>query len=86
MDMIGLRSSNAHTSTTEVGQQCCNLLECAAPSAPKTRPDVSQPDGALLRHSLTIKSYNYKKALYTRSSAQKTLQLHVDNYHLYNEV
>ena len=79
--------SNTHTSTTEVGQQCCNLFECAAPSAPKPRPDVSQPDGALHRHSLTIKSYNnYKKALYTRSSAQKTLQLRFDNCHQYTEV
>src|SRR5271155_5258055 len=53
-----------------------------------THSRAAQPDAkalmALPAHSLTLKAY--KKELYTRLSAQKTLQLRFDNCRRYTEV
>lgn len=43
-----------------------NVRVCSAFLPPKTQPNASQPDRHSPGHSLTIESYNYKKALYTR--------------------
>jgi hypothetical protein len=75
IDMIGPAIEHAYFDY-EAGQQCCNLFEGSAKHSL-----MPQPDGTAA-HSLTLRAY--KKALYTRSSVQKTLQLRF--CHRYTEV